>query len=75
MYALKLIQSFFFNKNLSPFFAKPPTIQETLDNNFKILTDDEKLVDLESLIIVKFLDLKIIVQTVLNVSKGQEKAY
>ena len=60
IYALKFLQVSLVNKNLSPFFDKPPTIQEILGIDFSILIDDEKLVALESLIIVKSLDLKII---------------
>ena len=60
IYAFEFLQSFLDNRNLSPFFARPPTIQKTLEKDFKILDDEEKLVALESLIIVKCLDLKII---------------
>ena len=58
--ALTLLKSFFFKLSLSPFLFNPPTNQKIFDFSLKIPVVEEKLVDLESLIIFKFLFLKII---------------
>ena len=42
MYALIFLLFLLFNNNLSPFFANPPTIQYTLDNELNRLTEEEK---------------------------------
>ena len=46
--------------NLSPFFGIPPNNQKISEFLFKTLIEEEKLVDFESFIIVKFFFLKII---------------
>ena len=66
MNALTLFNSFFFKLNLSPFLLIPPNNHKILEFAFKILRVEEKLVDFESLIIVKPFFLKLFVDDILN---------
>ena len=60
MKALTLLKSFFFKLSLSPFLCIPPNNHKIFEFDFRTPILDEKLVDLESFIIVKELFLKII---------------
>ena len=55
-----LLKYFFGRLNLSPFLGIPPNNQYIFGLDFKTPKDEEKLVDLESFIIVKNFFLKII---------------
>ena len=53
--AFRFLHFVFDNLNLSPFFGIPPKIQYASFKFFNIFSEEAKLVDFESLIIVRFL--------------------